>query len=266
MEETKKKDRLGETGGGAAVRRRVDNGHHRCDSRVHRVELISKDREITENAMRERMQATETNVRIYTEPMSRREEAESALSKRHVRLDDPVLPEARAGTLLDEKVLNLELLAYNFHESLNLKPLFLYIDRQIRASGDPARKGVLREAPEGRSRDHEEADARAGGRRHEVRPVHRPGCAQGEPGRTLRWTRVRSCGRSRQRYFSLFVQEADLAHRGAENPDGDKNAERHPRERREQQRRILDRILRFSDDRQYPARPRPAVRGGPERI
>ncbi|MBP1657012.1 MAG: hypothetical protein H6Q31_1613, partial [Bacteroidetes bacterium] len=40
-----------------------------------------KDREITETAYRERMQATETNVRIYTELMSRREEAESALRK-----------------------------------------------------------------------------------------------------------------------------------------------------------------------------------------
>jgi len=38
--------------------------------------------------------------------------------------------------LLDEKVLNLELLAYNFHGSLNLKPLFLYIDRQIRTPKD----------------------------------------------------------------------------------------------------------------------------------
>lgn len=99
-----------------------------------------KDREITENAMRERMQATETNVRIYTELMSRREEAESALRKdMFVSMIQSFL---KPGSIsLDEKVLNLELLAYNFHESLNLKPLFLYIDRQIRTSGDPAQKG-----------------------------------------------------------------------------------------------------------------------------
>jgi hypothetical protein len=98
-----------------------------------------KDREIAENAMRERMQANETNVRIYTELMSRREEAESALRKdMFVSMIQSFL---KPGAIsLDEKVLNLELLAYNFHESLNLKPLFLYIDRQIRASGDPARK------------------------------------------------------------------------------------------------------------------------------
>jgi hypothetical protein len=34
---------------------------------------------------------------------------------------------------LDENILQLELLAYNFHESLNLMPLFVYMDRQIAA-------------------------------------------------------------------------------------------------------------------------------------
>ncbi len=98
-----------------------------------------KDREIAENALRERMQANETNVRIYTELMSRREEAESALRKdMFVSMIQSFLKPG--STSLDEKVLNIELLAYNFHESLNLKPLFLYIDRQIRASGDPARR------------------------------------------------------------------------------------------------------------------------------
>jgi hypothetical protein len=78
-----------------------------------------KDREIAETASRERMQANETNVRIYTELMSRREEAESALRKdMFVSMIQTFL---RPGsTSLDEKVLNLELLAYNFHESLNL--------------------------------------------------------------------------------------------------------------------------------------------------
>ena len=34
-------------------------------------------------------------------------------------------------TSYDVKVLNMELLAYNFHESLNLKPLFAYLQRTI---------------------------------------------------------------------------------------------------------------------------------------
>jgi hypothetical protein len=101
-----------------------------------------KDREISETASRERMQANETNVRIYTELMSRREEAESALRKdMFVSMIQSFLKPGTAS--LDEKVLNLELLSYNFHESLNLKPLFLYIDRQIRASRDPGKKEYL---------------------------------------------------------------------------------------------------------------------------
>jgi len=101
-----------------------------------------KDREISETSSRERMQANETNVRIYTELMSRREEAESALRKdMFVSMIQTFL---RPGpSSLDERVLNLELLAYNFHESLNLKPLFYYIDRQIRASGDPAKSDYI---------------------------------------------------------------------------------------------------------------------------
>lgn len=101
-----------------------------------------KDREVADTASRERLQANEANVRIYTELMSRREEAESALRKdMFVSMIQSFL---KPGTTsLDEKVLNLELLSYNFHESLNLKPLFLYIDRQIRASRDPAKKAYL---------------------------------------------------------------------------------------------------------------------------
>jgi hypothetical protein len=101
-----------------------------------------KDRETAETASRERMQANEANVRIYTELMSRREEAESALRKdMFISMIQSFLKSGSAS--LDEKVLNLELLSYNFHESLNLKPLFIYIDRQIRASRDPAKKEYL---------------------------------------------------------------------------------------------------------------------------
>jgi hypothetical protein len=101
-----------------------------------------KDREAADTASRERMQANEANVRIYTELMSRREEAESALRKdMFISMIQSFLKAGSAS--LDEKVLNLELLSYNFHESLNLKPLFIYIDRQIRVSRDPVKKEYL---------------------------------------------------------------------------------------------------------------------------
>lgn len=97
-----------------------------------------KNREISETSFRERTQASETNVRVYTELMSRREESESALRKdMFVSMIQTFLKPG--STSLDEKVLNLELLSYNFHESLNLKPLFIYIDRQIRESHERAK-------------------------------------------------------------------------------------------------------------------------------
>jgi hypothetical protein len=44
---------------------------------------------------------------------------------------------------LDGKILNLELLAYNFHDSLNLKPLFLDIQRRLMKSKDADRDDFL---------------------------------------------------------------------------------------------------------------------------
>jgi hypothetical protein len=98
-----------------------------------------KDRELTGNALQERMQAYDTNVRVYTDLMSRREESESALRKdMFVSIIQSFLRPGASS--LDERVLNLELLSYNFHESLNLKPLFFYLERQIRSSGDAKKK------------------------------------------------------------------------------------------------------------------------------
>lgn len=80
--------------------------------------------------MIDRRQAAETNARLYSELMSRREEAESALRKdMFVSIIGSFL-QPSAGDL-DGKVLNLELLAYNFNESLNLKPLFLDLQRRM---------------------------------------------------------------------------------------------------------------------------------------
>lgn len=97
-----------------------------------------KERESADTASRERMQANEANVRIYTELMSKREDSESALRKdMFVSIIQSFL---RPGSgSLDERVLNLELLSYNFHESLNLKPLFIYMNKLIQRSNDPGK-------------------------------------------------------------------------------------------------------------------------------
>ena len=84
---------------------------------------------ITSDALNRR-QAVETNTRLYSELMSRREESESALRKDMCVSIITSFVDPRDNAL-DADVLNLEMLAYNFHESLNLKPLFLEIRRRI---------------------------------------------------------------------------------------------------------------------------------------
>jgi hypothetical protein len=83
-----------------------------------------RDREAREAALRERMQTSDTNSRLYSELISRREESESALRKDMFT--------SIINSFLGGGALNLELLVYNFHESLDLKPLFLHIARQAR--------------------------------------------------------------------------------------------------------------------------------------
>jgi hypothetical protein len=97
---------------------------------------------MTGSQMLERRQSVDTNARLYSELMSRREEAESSLRKdMFVSIISTFLKPGSNDPAA--KVLNLELLAYNFHDSLNLKPLFLDIQRQLRKSSDPERADYL---------------------------------------------------------------------------------------------------------------------------
>ncbi len=97
---------------------------------------------MTGSQLLERRQSLDTNARLYSELMSRREEAESSLRKdMFVSIIASFLEPGRND--ISAKVLNLELLAYNFHDSLNLKPLFVEIQRQLRKSADPERAGYL---------------------------------------------------------------------------------------------------------------------------
>jgi hypothetical protein len=82
----------------------------------------------------ERRQSEETRARFTSELISKREEADSALRKdMFVSIIQSFL---RAdSTSIDDRLLKLELLAYNFHESLNLKPLFFQLDREAIKSG-----------------------------------------------------------------------------------------------------------------------------------
>ncbi len=92
-----------------------------------------RQRESREAALRERMQTSDTNARLYSELTSRREEADSALRKdMFTSIINSFLREGPATP--EQKMLNLELLVYNFHESLDLKPLFQHIQREVRGN------------------------------------------------------------------------------------------------------------------------------------
>jgi len=84
-------------------------------------------------------QDRESNTRLYTEMMGRREESDSALRKDMLKsiLDTFMKPDEAdkekpdLKDKLNKEVLSLELLAYNFHEALDLGPLFKHVRRRI---------------------------------------------------------------------------------------------------------------------------------------
>jgi hypothetical protein len=77
-------------------------------------------------------QDADTRAKVYAELTSQREQADTAMRKdMFAKIIESVLEKDDSH---DRTVLNMELLAYNFHESLNLKPLFAYVRRHL---GEP---------------------------------------------------------------------------------------------------------------------------------
>src|SRR5262245_30863366 len=100
-----------------------------------------RQREQRQTIEQEKLQTRETNARLYSELTSRREESESALRKDMFKsIIDSFLRSGQQG-IPEQEVLNLELLVYNFHESLNLKPLFRHIQRAV--ANNPQRAEFL---------------------------------------------------------------------------------------------------------------------------
>ena len=91
--------------------------------------IIQKNQQREQKAQQE-IQRREQKTQLYTQLMSQREESESGLRKDMFSsiINSFLKP---GSATLEEEVLNLELLAYNFHESLNLKPLFIHLKNQI---------------------------------------------------------------------------------------------------------------------------------------
>jgi len=87
------------------------------------------------NTSLSKSQARDSDMRLYTEMMGRREQADSDLRKDMFKA---VLEKFMSSSeklqgkeKLDQQILELELLAYNFHESLDIGPLFKNINKQI---------------------------------------------------------------------------------------------------------------------------------------
>lgn len=88
------------------------------------------------SSLNERQQV-ESNIRLYAEMMGRREEADSNLRKdmfnsilNTFMTRDPSL-RLTSEEVIRQQILSLELLAYNFHESLDIGPLFKDVERRI---------------------------------------------------------------------------------------------------------------------------------------
>lgn len=82
-------------------------------------------------------QARDTDMRLYAQLMSQREAAETSLRKDMFNsIIGSFLKTKPTGYDYEQQVLNLELLAYNFHEALDLAPLFKDVYMKIRDSND----------------------------------------------------------------------------------------------------------------------------------
>jgi hypothetical protein len=89
-----------------------------------------------EAAAREKSAAQDAKVKLYTELMSRREQSDTALREDMFKSIVGTFLTPSTATL-EQKVFSLELLTYNFHESLELAPLFKHIRREVDESKDP---------------------------------------------------------------------------------------------------------------------------------
>lgn len=93
----------------------------------------------------ENKQLIEANTQLYAEIMSRREQAESTLRKDMFKtiIETFVGDPNNAASPVD-KVLNMELLANNFHESLDLSPLFKHVHQELRGRSQALRAELQR--------------------------------------------------------------------------------------------------------------------------
>jgi len=85
----------------------------------------------------DRSRARDSDAQLYAQLMSKREDAETLLRKDMFNsIIGTFLKTSATGYPYEQQVLNLELLAYNFHEALDLAPLFKHVYMDISNSKD----------------------------------------------------------------------------------------------------------------------------------
>jgi hypothetical protein len=83
----------------------------------------------------DRSQQHNARVTLYTQLMSQRETSDTALRQEMFKsIVGTFLTKSTAQ--LEQKLLSLELLSYNFHESLQLSPVFKHVQREVQTLSD----------------------------------------------------------------------------------------------------------------------------------
>lgn len=91
------------------------------------------------------LQANDSNTRLYTELMSGREKSDSALRQEmfNVILTTFLKKDDKGNRDVRDEILALELLAYNFHDAIDIGPLFNHVRNNIAQEQDASEEDLL---------------------------------------------------------------------------------------------------------------------------
>jgi hypothetical protein len=162
----------------------------------------------------ERQQASEAKLRLYSELMTRREESEATLRKEMFQSIIGSFFDASSSSL-DTRLLKMELLAQNFHEALNLVPLFEHMQREIDRSQlprDARREYAARLGDLAREVTRKQMIVlEAGGKRHDWTVVFSDSLTAGTKSEQLEDVELALDGITRR--FRVTLSSADLERR-----------------------------------------------------
>lgn len=89
----------------------------------------------------QRQQDTEAKVKLYAELMSNRERSDTDLRKEMFNSVITTFLEPKQGKI-EDRVLALEMLTYNFHDVIDFGPLFQHVERAIATQPEDERQAL----------------------------------------------------------------------------------------------------------------------------